>query len=160
MPALIDKTKVGEDSLEHALKWDSIESAKFEDLNYVSSLSETLNKQHMERIVLQPEYNILLEEIALLEEQRSKDRVTLNKKERKLENTTFDKAQLAIINKRRELDKLEPFKNMDDWSEFQKEQASNTEEDKDDNDFVIKESAEVLLDFVELQAEVLTAKAS
>ena len=114
----------------------------------------------MERIVLQPEYNILLEEIALLEEQRSKDRVTLNKKERKLENTTFDKAQLAIINKRRELDKLEPFKNMDDWSEFQKEQASNTEEDKDDNDFVIKESAEVLLDFVELQAEVLTAKAS
>jgi len=161
MPALIDKTKVGEDSLEHALKWDSIESAKFQNLNYVSGVSESLNKQHMKRIVLQPAYNILLEEIALMETQRAKDRVTLNKKERELENIKFDKAQLTIINKRRKLDKLDPFKNIDDWTAFLKEQSSKTEEDKEKEkaDFVIKESAEVLLDFVELQ-EVLTAKAA
>jgi len=161
MPALIDKTKVGEDSLEHALKWDSIESAKYQNLDYVSGVTEKLNQQHMARIVLQPEYNILLEEIALLESQRAKDRVTLNKKERKVENAAFDKAQLAIINKRRDLDKLERFKSIDDWSEFQKEQATITDEDKDETnaDFIIKESAEVLLDFVELQ-EILTAKAA
>ncbi|MFT7186046.1 MAG: carboxyl-terminal processing protease [Pseudohongiellaceae bacterium] len=161
VPALIDKTKVGEDSLEHALKWDSIQSAKFKNLNYITGVSETLTEKHMKRIVLQPEYNILLEEIALLETQRARDRVTLNKKERELENITFDKAQLTIINKRRALDKLASFKSIDDWTEFQKEQASKTEDDKekDKADFVIKESAEVLLDFVELQ-EVLTAKAS
>jgi len=160
MPALIDKTKVGEDSLEHALKWDAIESAKFQNLNYVENIAQTLIEQHMQRIVLQPEYNILLEEIALLESQRAKDRVTLNKKERKFENAAFDKAQLTIINKRRELDKLEAFKSIDDWSEFQKEQANNTDENNDDKvDFVVKESAEVLLDFIELQ-EVLTAKAA
>lgn len=159
VPALIDKTKVGEDSLEHALKWDSIQSATFNNLNYVAGFEETLIEKHMKRIMLQPEYTILLEEIALLETQRAKDRVTLNKKEREHENVTFDKAQLAIINKRRALDKLEPFKTIDDWSEFQKAQASNTEEDEDKADFVIKESAEVLLDFVELQ-QVLTAKAS
>lgn len=159
MPALIDKTKVGEDSLEHALKWDSIESAKFQNLNYIESVAQTLIEQHMQRIVLQPEYTILLEEIALLESQRAKDRVTLNKKERKIENTAFDKAQLAIINKRRELDKLEAFKSIDAWSEFQKEQVNNTDKDKDKVDFVVKESADVLLDFIELK-EVLTAKAT
>ena len=159
VPALIDKSKVGEDSLEHALKWDAIQSAKFTNLNYIAGVSETLNEQHIKRIALQPEYNILLEEIELLETQRARDRVTLNKKERENENITFDKAQLTIINKRRALDKLTPFKSIDEWTEFQKAQASNTEEDKDKADFVIKESAEVLLDFLELQ-EVLTAKAS
>jgi carboxyl-terminal processing protease len=161
MPALIDKSKVGEDSYDHALKWDSIKSAKFQNLNFVAGLSEALNKQHMKRIVLQPEYNILLEEIALLESQRAKDRVTLNKNKRELENSTFDNAQLTIINKRRDLETLTRFKSIDDWTEYLKEQAGKTEEekDKDKADFVIKESAEVLLDFVELQ-EVLTAKAA
>jgi carboxyl-terminal processing protease len=161
MPALIDKTKVGEDSLEHALKWDSIASAKFQNLDYISGLSTTLNKQHMQRVVLKPEYNILLEEIALLDSQRAKDRVTLNKKERVLENAQLDKAQLTIINKRRALEKKTSFKSIDDWTEFQKEQASKTDDEKDEEeaDFVIKESAEVILDFVELQ-KVLTAKAS
>jgi len=159
LPELVDKTKVGEDSLEHALKWDSIESAKFQNLNYVSSLTEILIDKHNQRIVLQPEYTILLEEITLLESQRAKEKVTLNKKQREIENTKFEDAQLAIINKRRKLDSLEPFKSIDAWSEFQKEKASTPDEDDEKPDFIIEESAEVLLDFVELQ-EVLTAKAA
>jgi len=161
LPATVDNTKVGEDSLEHALKWDSIASAKFMNLNYVSSLNDSLNQKHKQRIVQHPEFTILLEEIALLETQREKNKVTINKKKREVENAKFDDAQLAIVNKRRKLDKLAPFKTIDEWSTFQKEKANSpdNDEDKDKTDFIIKESAEVLLDFIDLQ-EILTAKAA
>ena len=158
LPDTIDRTKVGEDSLDYALKWDSIESAKFQNLNYVSPINETLNQKHSSRIQLHPEYAILLEEINLLESQRSKDKVTLNETQRKVENDQFDAARLGLINKRRKLNKLKPFMSLDEWSDAEEEKLAADEKDEKP-DFIIEEGAEVLLDFVDLQ-KVLTANAA
>jgi len=158
VPGIVDRSKVGEDSLEHALKWDAIESAKYQNLNYLSGLGEDLNRQHVKRFEKNPEYNILLEEIDLLKTQRAKDKVSLNEKQRELENEQFDKAQLAIINKRRKLDNLAPFKDLKEWEKFEEKKASDDKKDEEP-DFVVKESAEVLLDFIDLQQQ-LTAKAA
>ena len=98
-----------------------------------------------------------MEEIALLEEQRQRDRVSLNKNERQSQNEAFDRAQLAIINKRRELENQPPFKTIQDWEDFQETQ---TDEDRDITDFIVEESAEVLLDFVDLQTQMATASAA
>lgn len=158
IPDTVDRTKVGEDSLEHALQWDSIQSAKFKHLDYVDNFNKQLNLKHDERIALQAEYKILLEEISLLEAQRKKEKVTLNKQERIKENAIFDAAQLDIINKRQKLENLPPFKDIDEWAEFQKAKISEPESD-DKPDFIVKEGAEVLLDLIDMQ-QVLTAKAA
>jgi len=158
LPDTVDTTKVGEDSLEHALKWDSIESAKYHNLNAVSPYSDTLNTKHRSRIQQYPEYSILLEEIDLLETQRAKDRVTINEEKRKIENAQFDAAQLSLVNKRRKLENLEPVKSLDEWANSEKDKAAESTDKKIEPDFVVKESAEVLLDFIDLQ-KVMTANA-
>jgi len=158
LPETIDRGKVGEDSLEHALQWDSIKSADFNFLNYVASFTQKLNQQHNARIKQHPKYAILLEEIALLEKQRAKDKVTINEKQRKIENQLFDDQQLAIVNKKRVLDKLIPFKNMEQWDKDIDDQAAN--DDKEEKpDFIVEESAEILIDLLDLQL-LLTAASS
>jgi len=158
LPETIDRTKVGEDSLEYALEWDSIASADYQNFNHVSPFSDTLNQSHSTRIQQHPEFSLLLEEIELLESQRSKEKVTTNEKQRKSENSKFDAAQLSLINKRRKLDKLEPFKNLDDWTKSEEQKATDTDK-KEEPDFIVEESAEVLLDFINLE-KVLTANAA
>jgi len=158
VPDIVDTTKVGEDALEHALKWDAIKSAKFMDYNYVGNTTDELISRHNQRFEKHPEYKLLLEEISLLEEQRSRDRVSLNRQQREAENKAFDQAQLDIVNKRRALDGKPPFKDLDEWENHEEEQASR-EQDKEEPDFVVEESAEVLLDYIELQTQ-LTAHAA
>ncbi len=157
IPDTVDRSKVGEDALEHALKWDAIEAAKYMRLGTATPVTDLLLQQHEQRFTKHPEYQILMEEIGLLEEQRKRDRVSLNKAERQAQNEAFDRAQLAIINKRRELEKLPPFKTIKEWEDFEETQ---TDEDRDISDFIVEESAEVLLDFVELQTQMATANAA
>jgi len=162
LPELIDHSKVGENSLDHALKWDAIASAKYNYLNYVSGFTPQLNQKHNSRISLHPEYSMLLEEISLLEKQRIKEKVTVNEKQRKLENKQFDLEQLSLVNRRRQLDDLAPFKNTDEWDKFIESEAAKTDKEKDKDkkpDFIVEESAEVLLDLISLQL-LLTADAT
>lgn len=156
IPDTVDRTKVGEDALDNALPWDSIKPAPFRHLNLVNENSQKLASLHKERFEHHPEYKLLLEEISLLEAQRAKDRVSLNKKQRKAENESLDKAQLAIINKRRELNGKAPFKTVEEWDDDEEAKASK-KEDKEP-DFVAKESAQVLLDYIDLSHH-LTAQA-
>lgn len=156
IPSVVDRSKVGEDSLEYALPWDSIKSADFENLNIVGQLDDAMISKHRSRLETNPEYKILLEEIALLDEQRAKNKVSINRKQREKENKALDKAQLAIINKRRALDGLEAFKTVEEWENFEEDkQASKQEEEPD---FIVEESAEVLLDFIS-KSKAMTAKA-
>lgn len=157
IPTTVDKSKVGEDSLEHVLKWDAIEAAEFDYLNQVSHLTPQLISRHHDRFEQDPEYKILLEEIALLEAQRKKDRVSLNKQQRMAENDAFDTAQLELMNKRRSLDKLAPFKNIEEWEAFDEAEAAKTQKNEEP-DFIVEEGAEVLLDFIELTTQ-MAAKA-
>jgi len=156
IPDTVDNSKVGEDALDNALPWDAIASAEYTNATSMSNpdLEKELERRHEERFAQEPEYQILIEEIALLDEQRQRTKVSLNKKERMQENDFYEAAQLALENKRRKLDQLKPFKTIEEWDEFI--EASQSESDPDENkepDFIVEESAEVLLDFIELSAQ-------
>jgi carboxyl-terminal processing protease len=156
IPDTVDNSKVGEDALDNALPWDAIASAEYTNATSTSNpdLEKELERRHEERFAQEPEYQILIEEIALLDEQRQRTKVSLNKKERMQENDFYEAAQLALENKRRKLDQLKPFKTIEEWDEFI--EASQSESDPDENkepDFIVEESAEVLLDFIELSAQ-------
>lgn len=159
IPETVDRKKVGEDSLEHALTWDAIEAAAYTNQNAVSPFTQQLITRHQQRFEQDPEYKLLLEEIGLLEEQRKKKKVTLNKTKRMLEDEAFEAAQLNIVNKRRKLEGKEPFKDIEAWEEYLEAEA-NKGSTEPEPDFVVKEGAEVLLDLIELQTQVAAKSAA
>lgn len=157
LPDTVDTSKVGEDALDNALEWDSIASAKFNQVSSIKPFNGPLMQNHQLRIKQQPEYALLLEEIELLESQRGAKRVTINETKRKAEDEAFDQARLSLLNKRRKLENLPTFATLEEWLES--EENKPVEHDKaQEPDFIAKESAEVLLDYIELQ-QVLSGKA-
>lgn len=159
IPETVDRSKVGEDSLDHALTWDAIEAAVFTKQNQLTALTTQLQARHEQRFSKDPEYQLLLEEIELLEQQRSKNKVTLNKTKRMHEDESLEAAQLAIVNKRRQLEGKDPFKDFQAWEDHLEEEA-NQGDSEPEPDFVVKEGAEVLLDFIELQTQVAAKSAA
>ena len=156
LPDTFDKDQVGEDALEHALKWDSIEAVEHQYFNVTQNFTEPLKNQHELRMSNNKEYKLLLEEIEFLNSQRNKKQLTLNETLRKAEDEALDKTRLALVNKRRELKGLEPFKTLEDWNKFEEKEALDNYNKAKEPDFIIEESAQVLLDLVSTKT-VLTA---
>ncbi len=156
LPDTYDKEQVGEDSLEHALKWDSIDAVEHQFFNVAKDYSETLRKKHSDRINANQEYKLLLEEIEFLNSQRDKKQLTLNEVLRKAENEELDKIRLSLINKRRALKNLHGFTSLEEWNKYEEKKALDEYNQVKQPDFIVEESAEVLLDFIS-QKEVLTA---
>lgn len=159
IPEIVDRTKVGEDSLEHALVWDAIDSAKYQRQTGVGPYTQQLISRHEARFAEHPEYKLLLEEIQLLESQREKNQVTLNKLKRMQEDEAFEQAQLVLVNKRRELEGKEPFENFEAWEDHI-EQESTANNKELDPDFIVKEGAEVILDLIELNTQMAAKTAA
>lgn len=159
IPEIVDRTKVGEDSLDHALKWDAIRAAKYAQQQDYRNLTATLTNEHQRRFEKQAEYQLLLEEIALLESQRNKQQVTLNKAQRMSEDEQLEQAQLTIINKRRELEGEKPFKTVEEFETHNEQQPVGGDKELEP-DFIVRESAEVLLDYIELSTSMVAKAAS
>lgn len=159
LPDTYDKAEVGEDALEFALKWDSIEPVEHQFFNITSYFPEQLMQKHKERMAANDEYKLLLEEIAFLDAQRDKKQLTLNEAIRKAENEALDKERLALVNKRRSLANEKTFKTLDEWNKFEEKENLENYNKAKKPDFIIKESAQVLLDVVN-QKDLLTANSS
>lgn len=156
LPDTYDKDQVGEDALEHALKWDSIDAVEHQFFNVSQSNSEALINKHQERMNQNEEYKLLLEEIEFLNSQRDKKKFTLNEALRKTEDDALDKTRLSLVNKRRALKNLKTFDTLEDWKNFEEKEALDNYNKAKEPDFVVEESAEVLLDLI-TQKTVLTA---
>lgn len=155
IPDTVDRTKVGEDALENALPWDSIGSAGYTKYELSPKIESSLNDRHAERFADNEEYKLLLEEIALLEEQRQKSQVTLNKAMREKEIKEGEGIQLGLENKRRQLSGKKPFASIEDWEKDLENQASKPVDNTLVPDFIINESAEILLDYIEMNTQAL-----
>jgi carboxyl-terminal processing protease len=155
IPDTVDRTKVGEDALENALPWDSIGTAGYKKTDLSPQLEASLNDLHSSRLTQNEEYNLLLEEIALLEEQRQKTQVSLNKSIREKEIKEGESIQLGLNNKRRALNGDKPFASIEEWEKDIENQASKPVDNTLVPDFIINESAEILLDFIELNSQAL-----
>lgn len=156
LPDTYDKDQVGEDALEHALKWDSIDPVEHQLFSASKNYSEPLMNRHQERMKANEEYKLLLEEIDFLNSQRDIKELTLNESLRKAEDEQLDKARLSLINKRRSLKGLGTFNTLEEWNKFEEKEALDNYNKTKEPDFVIEESAEVLLDLIN-QKDVLTA---
>ena len=149
LPSVIDKTEIGEDSLPEALPWDAI--APVEHTKYTSTV-DTLDQlliRHDTRFHATPDYKLLLEQIAFLNERRDNKTLSLNEVERKQLKLTLDTKQLELINKSRAIKGEEPYASMDEKEKADEVLAANPKKEKE-LDYVAQESSEVILDLIEL----------
>jgi carboxyl-terminal processing protease len=161
IPSRVDKSRIGEDALDHALPWDQIEAVPHARYFDFSGIIDELRQRHDERFEESPEFRLLQQEIDFLKEQRATESVSLNHDERKAQQSQIERTRLTIANARRELRGEEPFETLeelDDWQDVRAADLDNTDEELD---FIIREGGHIMADMLELDrrmASILNPK--
>lgn len=159
IPSRIDKSRIGEDALDHALPWDQIEAVPHTRYFDFSSVIDELRTRHDDRFNTSPEFSLLQKEINFLNQQRQIDYVSLNLDERTAHHNQIESTRLTIANARRELRGEAPFETLEDLEEWQDEQVANPDSSDDELDFIIREGGHIMADLLELDqrmASILT----
>ena len=155
-PSLYDADEIGESALPNALPWDTITTGHHPNYEGMAALIGKLRTQHDTRASNAPGFDYLLERREYLDKVKGKTTVSLNETVRRKERAKSDAIQLVLENKRRALLGLKPINKL---SELEEEQIPDTANKIDKNDPLLKESAQVLIDFVGL-AQPIIAKSS
>lgn len=154
IPSRIDKTRIGEDALDHALPWDQIEAVPHARYFDFSGIIDELRKRHDDRFSTNAEFNLLQQEIEFLTKQRATDNVSLNLEERRAEHEQIERTQLTIANARRELKGQQPFNSLEDLEGWQEQQAASPDSTDEALDFVIRESGHIMADMLDLDSRM------
>ncbi|MFO7528145.1 MAG: carboxy terminal-processing peptidase [Marinobacter sp.] len=156
IPSRIDKTRIGEDALDHALPWDQIEAVPHTRYFDFSGIIGELRKRHETRFGTSPEFKLLQREIEFLEKQRQLETVSLNFKERKAQHEQIERTRLTIANARRELRGEEPFESLEALEDWQDAQAADLDTTDEELDFVIREGGHIMADMLELDQQMVS----
>ena len=101
LPSLYDSQEIGEDTLDFALNWDSVEPIRHRTYGNYRALKDQLSTLHKTRIADDPDYRYLVEQIALNNKYTNMTTLSLNEDTRRSiidEDTT---ARNAIENTHR-----------------------------------------------------------
>ena len=161
IPSRVDKTRIGEDALDHALPWDQIEAVPHARYFDFSGIIDELRKRHDTRFEENPEFSLLQKEIEFLKQQREQEYVSLNLEKRKAYQSQIENTRLTIANARRDIRGEEAFESLDALDDWQDEQAAEPDSADDELDFIIREGGNIMADMLELDqrtASILTPK--
>ena len=153
-PAIYDKEKVGESSLDNALAWDQIDPIRHRHYYNIPAILPELISKHEQRKSTDPDFIFLNEQLELMERARSITSIQLNEKDRKAERQAEKDMALRIENKRRLAKGLKPIMDFDDETENAghldrtgPETEQNQKEDKSEEiGPLLTETGHILLD--------------
>lgn len=129
-PNVFDETEIGESSLQNALPWDTIPSARYLPYQDFSKRLPDLRKASATRQATDPDFIYLNETIALAKELKKQKTLSLNEAARRQEKKEQDEKRLAIENRRRAAKGEELVKS---WDEMEKKAEAEAEESPDPN---------------------------
>lgn len=150
IPSRIDKNRIGEDALDHALPWDQIEAVPHTRYFDFSNVIGELRKRHDQRFAKSPDFKLLQREIDFLNKQREQDSVSLNEDKRRSQYNQIERTRLTIANARRELHGEKPFDSLEALEKWQDAQAADLDKTDEEMDFVIKEGGYIMADMLDL----------
>jgi len=136
-PTQYSAEKFGESSEPSALPWDQIKPSTFSKITDLTSINAQLNQIHTKRMQKSPAYTFLLEDIAEFNKVDAMPSVSLNESKLKAERET------NRLKNRDRINKQLAFLGLPLWNEGQPQP-------KFDYDFVLEESANVLIDYIRL----------
>ncbi len=162
-PSAGDPQEYGERSLDHALPWTSIDPARYDPSGDLSQMVAVADNRYQGRMSADPEFGWLLSDIEDYNEHSHEKQVSLlesvarkeledaeaRKAERKAERST--EATLVAADDVLAED-FDP--NVDEFSEVEGgENAADEEEEDEGPDLLLRESARIVADMVELGAD-------
>lgn len=157
-PSIYDPEEVGESTLDGALGWDTIAPMKHRYYGNLNVIMEDLRTRHLKRSAEDPDFIYLKDQLALREQARAQDSVSLNQEKRVEESKKNRERALAIENRRREAKDLDPIASLDELDEEENLEGEAEDSESDDealeDDLYITEAAHILLDMKQLNAAV------
>ena len=152
LPSTWDIEEIGESSYDTALPWDEIKPIRFQKFSMGTSLISRLNDEHLMRVSQSPNLQYILDIRKRYEVQKSKEVISLNLINRRVEKEERQLWALDIENKRRALLNLEIFdsyKAMEDYNDAK--ETADDEKDFEiniDDDYLLNEGAQILSDYM------------
>jgi carboxyl-terminal processing protease len=114
LPSAIDSETVGESSRESALPWDQIKTTEFKASQSLEDAVSILQKNHLQRIEGDADFDYLVAGINDLNEQRASSSVSLSLEIREVEREESQARQLELANHRRTALGLEPIAGLEE----------------------------------------------
>ena len=153
-PAIYDKEKVGESSLDNALAWDRIDPVRHRRYFNLPAIMPELEAKHSDRLKTDPDFIYLEAQLKLLEQSRSVTSISLNEKTRLAEQEKEKARTLMIENARRIAKGLEPLASLDEAEKTEEtdnaaEELKQKTEDEDEDeeiDPLLREAGHILMD--------------
>ncbi len=148
LPSAISTEDIGESSMESALPWDRIRTAKFKPTsnlnNQLKPLVEALATNHEQRIGSDPNYQYLLQNIAAYEALRNEKTLSLNLKSRQQQREEMDQARLQRANVRNLSLGKPTFNNLE---ALEKQESQEAQKKDTIADALLDETTEITADF-------------
>ncbi|KGE03521.1 carboxy terminal-processing peptidase [Pseudohaliea rubra] len=147
-PSLYDPEDIGESALEHALSWDQINPVRHRRYGDLDQLIPELSALFQERSAGDPDFNFLVDRVALADENDDIKVVSLNEETRRAEREARKARALAIENKRREALGEEPLTSFDEEPDDEETlaEAGDTEDGEEAEDVLLDEAGNILVD--------------
>ena len=148
LPGLIDKSQVGESSLEHTLAWDAIDKARYAPAGRTGPFVETLARRHRVRAKSDPDFAYLLARIDRLERERAETAISLKEETRRARKRGDEVRQLESENRRRAAKGRKPFASYAELAAHNEKGAGPGASRQEDP--ILNEAAHILADFIEV----------
>ncbi len=140
-PSPIDPAEWGESQEESALPYDSIDRANYATFADGQNALDVLTAKHNKRIMEDPEFAYIYEDIEDYKEKKARNFVSLVESERLAEKEEQEQQELARVNERLTRMGEEPVKKLDDLSD-------DVEEELEKVDPFLKEAANITYDML------------
>ena len=148
LPSAIDPAEWGESQEDNALPWDNIRPARYQPSAEIRAKVKMLTDRHLERIAVEPEFAFLDTDIKEYKENKDKNFISLNEKERLAEKDENSEKRLARRNLRLERLGFEKVKDLE----------QDTPEELDQLDPFLEETARITADLVSTSQYVKNIK--
>ena len=158
-PPIYNLEKIGESSLPYAMKCDTIDAARYSQYKDRSDIVEQLKDSHEKRIKDNVEFEYLKAHLEFRKKQQEKTTVSLCEATRKKERDDIDKWKLLWENKKRIAKGLKPLDKLESTDDEDETADDDTKKKEDDEiDPILKESAEILVDYIDLSQQSVAKK--
>jgi len=106
-PSAVNPDEYGESSRPSALKWDQIQTSEYEKYGDLTSYIPQLLENHQERILSEPEFNYLMEDIGEYKINKKKVEFSLNESTRRNEREEREEKRKKREEERKKFNKIE-----------------------------------------------------
>lgn len=144
-PSAVEPEEWGEAKAENALPWDSIKRANYTTFADGQAALDVLTAKHNKRIIQDPEFSYIYEDIEEYKENKDKNYISLVKSEREADKKEAEEKSLARANERLQRLGMETVASLDDLPE-----------DMDELDPFLDEAANITFDMIQTGRYAIT----